>query len=145
MSYTGRKHGNKRSLSLIATREPHGHCTMKVLNNLVIVDATGPWNIEFLDILHKQLAENVEKVSHSNYGVLLSVHGEAVAGEDVVQAHIAGLRHGEASALAINLQHCKTCAISRAMLSRVYSACGLNFAFFHTEEEGMLWLTEQLA
>ncbi|WP_189766739.1 hypothetical protein [Thalassotalea marina] len=118
---------------------------MEIQGNKVVVNATGPWNIEFTDVLHRLLAENVAKVAHDKYGIFLSIHGEAVAGEDVVQAHQNFVQHGNATAVAVILEHCETTAISRMLFGRVYSACNINHAFFDTEKEGMKWLDEQLA
>lgn len=125
--------------------EPHGHCTMEIQGNKVVVNATGPWNIEFTDVLHQQLAESVAEVAHMKYGILLLIHGEAVAGEDVVQAHINFVKHGQATAVAVILEHCDTRLISKTLFARVYKTCGINHAFFNTEQEGVSWLDEQLA
>lgn len=125
--------------------EPHGQCEMEVRGNKIVVDATGPWNVEFTDVLHQQLAENVAKVADKKYGILLVIHGEALAGEDVVQAHINFVKHGQVTAVAISLQYCDTCLISKTLFTRTYSACGIKHAFFDTEQEGMAWLDQQLA
>jgi hypothetical protein len=54
---------------------PHGTLDIAIDNNLILIEAQGPWNIEYLDHLHAQLIVAVSKVDLANYAILITPKG----------------------------------------------------------------------
>ena len=63
---------------------PHGTLDIAIDNNLILIEAQGPWNIEYLDHLHAQLIVAVSKVDLDNYAILITPKGEAISVEGAV-------------------------------------------------------------
>ena len=124
---------------------PHGGLDITIENNLIMIDARGPWNIEYLDQLHGQLLQAITKVDINKYGVLITLRGDAISVGDGFEYHLNFIRKGNTKAVAINLSNCTTALLSESIFSKLYQKAGVNHAFFDNSADAYQWLESQLA
>lgn len=120
---------------------PHGHCTYTVENNIVIIDATGPWNLEFFKKMHKELFEILQHdVDFNNFAILLVLRGDSVAAQDGLDYHLHLVKQGLTKALAINSASSNTSQITQNIFKKVYDRAGLINQSFDNTEDALTWL-----
>ena len=124
---------------------PHGTLELAIEDNLILIEAQGPWNIEYLDYLHKKMSLAVTQVDQNNYAVLLTPIGEAISVEVGLEYHTNFIRNSRTKAVAVNLAHCTTSQLTENLFSKIYQTAGLNHAFFDNVFDARNWLEGQLA
>lgn len=123
---------------------PHGTLELTIEDNMIIVEAVGPWNIEYIDYLHKKLSWAVSQVDQSNYVVLFTPKGEAISVDAGIEYHQNFIRQGHTKAIALNLAHCTTSLLTENIFSKIYRAANIKHAFFDNAFDARLWLEKQL-
>jgi hypothetical protein len=123
---------------------PHGTLDIVVEDNLVFIEAEGPWNIEYLEQLHEQLIKAVLKVDRNNYAVLITPKGEAISVEAGFEYHLNFIRHGNAKAVALNLAQCTTALLTESIFTKLYRMAGVKHAFFDNSFDARQWLENEL-
>lgn len=123
---------------------PHGTLDIVIDDNLILIEAQGPWNIEYLDHLHEQLLKTVAKVDVNNYAILITPKGEAISVEAGLEYHLNFIRQGNTKAVALNLAYCTTALLTESLFSKLYRAAGIKHAFFDNGLDARLWLEKQL-
>lgn len=129
---------------MISAGLPHGKFSIDIQDNIICISAQGPWNLEFAEVIHRELLLAATKVDIENYAVYLEPLGEALCGEDVIQSHTDFVARGRTKAVAVNFQHCYTTPISRAVFTKIYTNAGANYEFFENKLAAIAWLQEQL-
>ena len=122
----------------------HGKCQIVVEDNVLIIDAEGPWNIEFMQKLHKQLQEASQQVDINNYGVLLKPYGEALAVQEAIDYHVDFLRQARTKVVAINLANSDIPSMTKLMCEKIYQQANLSAEYFTDNIAAKKWLKEQL-
>tara|TARA_R110000787_G_scaffold93372_2_gene195625 strand:- start:101 stop:511 length:411 start_codon:yes stop_codon:yes gene_type:complete len=122
----------------------HGKLALTIVGNIIYLEAQGPWNMEFIGNLHKQLLWAVTQVDQSNYGVLFTPKGEAISVEPGLEYHINFIRQGNTQAIALNLAHCTTPLLTENLFSKLYRTANINHAFFDHAFEAKTWLDAEL-
>jgi hypothetical protein len=90
---------------LIQKFASHGQCQFTLDNN-IIIDAEGPWNVEFFKQMHANLQQVVlENFININYGIIVILKGETLATQEGLDYHLYKVKHGTAKAIAINMIH----------------------------------------
>lgn len=123
--------------------KPHGKCAINIKNNIIVVDAEGPWNMEFVHQLHKDLITAIKKIN-DHYCVLLVPYGEALVVNEGIECHINFLKSSYVSAVAINLQHVFTPSLSKSLCEKVYQDAGVRHNFFTCNDLAEEWLLSHL-
>ena len=123
---------------------PHGTLDIVVEDNLVFIEAEGPWNIEYLEQLHEQLIKAVLKVDQNNYAVLITPKGEAISVEIGFEYHLNFIRQGNTKAVALNLAHCTTSLLTESIFTKLYRMAGVKHAFFDNSFDARQWLENEL-
>ncbi|MGB1263005.1 MAG: hypothetical protein ACPG52_08865 [Cognaticolwellia sp.] len=125
---------------------PHGRCSYSVENNIVIIDATGPWNLEFFQQMHHDLARIIfNDVDYNNFAILLILNGDSLAVQDGLDYHLNLVKDGPTKALAINTSQSNAPKITEALFTAVYDQAGLLNKSFDSTAEAKVWLTSQLS
>ena len=122
----------------------HGASIISIEDNIIMLETTGPWNIEYFYGLHKDLASAVEKVDKDNHAVLIIPYGEAICTYEVIDYHIEFLRQGSAKAVAVNLSKSEVPSATKSICSTAYEAVGVTFDFFNCNEQAKSWLKTKL-
>jgi len=124
---------------------PHGKCSYLVEGNIITIDATGPWNLEFFKQMHRELGEIiVNDVDFNNFAILLILKGDSLAAQDGLNYHLNLVRSGPTKALAINSALSNAPQITQSIFKKVYDQAGLKNRYFNSTEAAKAWLTEQL-
>ncbi|MBA6389632.1 hypothetical protein H4J38_02450 [Colwellia sp. BRX10-3] len=129
----------------MTTFAPRSSLEITIEDNLILIQAQGPWNIEYLDYLHQQLRWAVTQIDQSNYGVLLTPKGEAISVEAGLEYHVNFIRNSKTKAVALNLAHCTTSQLAENLFSKIYRGAGIKHAFFDNAFDARLWLEKELA
>lgn len=122
----------------------HGTSQIKCENDIIKIDAKGPWNLEYFDYLHKELIICSSQINLNNYCVLLNLSGEAIVVDGAIEKHIEFVAKSTAKAIAINLSHCTTIGITKKIFRKGYGKAKIKHEFFMTEQEARQWLNEEL-
>ena len=122
----------------------HGQYHISQEDNIIIVEAKGPWNYEFLVKVQTDLCAAVQALNTETYAILVIPHGESLVVDEAISFHEAYIRQGNAKAIAINLQYCTTPLSSRTMFGQVYGANGITHEFFEDNDTAKRWLLAKL-
>jgi hypothetical protein len=128
----------------MAIFSPHGTLDIVIEGNLILIEAQGPWNIEYLDQLHEQLFIAASRVDPKNYAILITPKGEAISVEAGIEYHLNFIRKGNAKAVALNLAHCTTALLTENLFTQLYRAAGIKHAIFDNSHDARLWLENEL-
>lgn len=123
----------------------HGHCHYSFKDNIVTIDAQGPFNLEFFIEMHNDLEKFVyEYANFKNFAILLIMRGNTLALIDAVKYHETRVERGTARAIAVNLSHSECAAATETQMGAAYDNAGLNNAFFEDLTQAKQWLLSQL-
>jgi len=122
----------------------HGELTIQINHNIMEITATGPWNMEFFDMLHRELIRSFQQLQQLPYATLLTPVGETLGVNEAVDYHIAFLKHAKTTAVAIVLSESEFAGATQRLLHDVYRRAGLTHAFFDDEDSARQWLQQQL-
>jgi hypothetical protein len=123
----------------------HGTCQIICENDIMKINATGPWNFEYFDYLHKELINFSSQVDLGNYCVLLNLSGEAIVVDGAIEKHLAFLQKSTVKAIAINLSDCSTVNMTKKIFHRGYVRVHIKHEFFQSESDAINWLNIELA
>lgn len=124
---------------------PHGKCTYLVEDNIITIDATGPWNLEFFKKMHHELGKIiVNDVDFNNFAILLILRGDSLAAQDGLNYHLNLVRSGPTKALAIHSARSNAPQITQSIFKKVYDQAGLKNRCFNSTEAAKTWLAKQL-
>lgn len=122
----------------------HGSMELAIEDNIILLEAQGPWNIEYINLLHQKLLWAVAQVEPTNYGVLFTPKGEAISVEEGLEHHINFIRQGNTKAVALNLKYCTTSLLTETLFAKIYQTAGIKHAFFDNVLEARNWLEKEL-
>ena len=123
----------------------HGQCSYSVDNNIVTIDATGPWNLEFFKKMHRELSQIIlNDVDFENFAILLILKGESLAAKDGLDYHLKLVKSGPTKALAIHSALSDAPQITRSIFQNVYDQAGLKNQAFDSIEYAKTWLKTHL-
>ena len=122
----------------------HGHCQITVEQNIIIVEAEGPWNIEFFHQLHLDLRKTAQSTDYNSFSILLVLAGEGLSVEEAIDFHVEFLIKSSVKAIAINLKDCITPASTKAFCQKIYFAADIEHKFFDDNATAIKWLNEKM-
>ena len=128
----------------MANFEQSGTLKVSIEDNIIFIEAKGPWNIEYLDYLHQKILWALTQVDVHNYSVLLTPKGEALSVESTLEHHINFIRHSQSKIVAVNLGHCTTSLLAENLFSKIYRAAGFKYAFFDNAFDARMWLEKEM-
>ena len=120
---------------------PHGKCTYSIQNNIVIIEAEGPWNLEFFVEMHKDLRQIIiENLDINDYKILVVFKGNALSVQDGLDYHLNNVKLGKAKAIACSLEFSNNPSFTQMLFEKVYDEALLENRFFTTTTEALQWL-----
>ena len=120
----------------------HGDVTLHWSNDILHIDSSGPWNMEFFQHLHAELFNAVRKHNKQGFCVLLSIKGEALPTPEGQAFHTEFLKSSSAKAVAVNLEKCITKSMTRDVCHKVYTDAGLIHQCFESKDQALTWLSD---
>jgi len=118
----------------------HGCCNISHEENIIMMDAEGPWNDEFFVEMHHKLLGVVGQIDINNYAILVTLIGESIATSDSLITHENHVKSGNAKAIAFNLAYCDTPLITEMMFTKIYNSNNLKNKFFNDTASAKSWL-----
>jgi hypothetical protein len=123
----------------------HGRCQFTFDNNIIIIDALGPWNLEFFEILHSNLLRIVqENFKDKAYGIVVILKGETLATQEGLNYHLYRVKQGNAKAIAINMIHSSFALTTQIQFEAVYNKAELKNKFFRDTSMAKQWIEDVL-
>lgn len=123
----------------------HGKCHYTVDDNIIVVDAVGPWNLEFFQQMHRELSEIILRdVDFNNFAMLLILRGDSFATQDGLEYHLKLVKHGPTKALAINSAPSNAASITQSIFKKIYDKANLENEQFDSTEAAKAWLRTKL-
>ena len=122
----------------------HGKFDIIVEDNIMKIDAIGPWNDEFFLELHEHLLMAAEHLDINNYVVLLNPIGQAVSAMKNFTFHSEFVAKASAKAVAVNLAQCTSHGITRTLFESVYQNACITHEFFTNKDDALNWLDGHL-
>lgn len=123
----------------------HGKCSYTIEDNIVMIDATGPWNLEFFKKMHRELSDIIlNDVDFHNFAILLILKGDSFATQDGLDYHLHLVKQGPTKALALNSTLSNASQITQSVFKKVYDKAGLENKNFDTTEAAIRWLKSKL-
>lgn len=127
------------------TFAPHGEFTIRSYENIIRVDAQGPWNVECTTEYVRQLKVRMRDIAKP-FGVLMISHGQPILGPDGEEVLRSSVRErvalGCKAQATVLLEPSKTVEVARSQYARVYVPEGLNHAIFRAIAPAAQWLIE---
>lgn len=126
----------------------HGELNVKRDNALLVIEGTGPWNIETLLAANSDAEAELNMLYQNPWGVLSIMHGEAAYLPDAShylteQIHAEKSKNRVATALVVSQSNLPT--FSQGHLGKIYQDAGENYAFFDNVAQARDWLEQQIA
>ena len=123
----------------------HGGLEIEVEDNIINIFAEGPFNVEYFSNLHRALKNAAPYVNIDNYGVLISMSGEAVALQEGLKKHKDFVRRAGTKFIAIVIpSDSQTFGISKKMITNTYQGVVTAFDFFDSVDAASCWLRAHL-
>ncbi len=124
----------------------HGHCSYTIEDNIVTINATGPWNLEFFKQMHRELSDIIlHEVDFHNFAILLELNGDTFATQEGLDYHLNLVKQGPTKALAINSAESNAAQITQSIFKKVYDKAGLENQHFDSTKAAKQWLKTKLA
>lgn len=123
----------------------HGEFSLKMIQDLVLTNAVGPWNLECIVQFGLRYGESVYSAQATKWADIIMLQGESLLvpeAERDLQVRIAraiqtGLRH-----VAVVMCKSEVKTTAKMQMSRIYKDLPATMAFFESLEEAMDWVTE---
>lgn len=121
----------------------HGSYSIERENNILLVDAQGPFNEVTVKQYRKDIETYTQKMSAGPWASLISFRGSGVftpeAEQDLIDTTRYRMDHGMIAVAAV-ITNSPFADILQMQLQRIYQACGVQFHFFSDQENAKLWL-----
>lgn len=127
--------------------EQHGQLASAVLGNILVLEGTGPFNIEMLRAASQEASEVLNSLYKKPWGVLSSMHGEAAYLPDAAELLIDTIRKEKSLnriATAIIVTNSTVKVFVEGHLSHIYQRAGETCEVFEERETALVWLNRQI-
>ena len=126
---------------------PQGSYKLSKTDNILIVEAQGPFDEETINQYLHDIKTLVEDIKDKPWGTLAIFSGNGIFTPDAEQALIEITRQRAQNnmiAIATVIKESHQADLQQMQLSRVYQACNISASFFSSEEMAKRWLTSFL-
>lgn len=124
---------------------PHGSYSIEQVNNILLVDAQGPFNEVTAKKYHQDIENYTKKMRNSPWGSLISYRGNGVFTPDAEQSLIETthyrMKNGMIAVAAV-INDTAYADILQMQLQRIYQSCQIQFHFFSDSSNAKLWLDD---
>jgi len=121
----------------------HGSYSIEQENNILLVDAQGPFNEITAKQYHQDIESYTQKMSGSAWGSLVLYRGNGVFTPDIEQS-LTDTTHYRIEngmvAIAAVINDSAYADILQMQLQRIYQSCQIQFHFFSDSNNAKIWL-----
>ena len=122
---------------------PHGEYKIEAHQNILVVDAHGPFTEEISQQYIQDMYAACEQFSNQPWGLLVTFYGNSVfspeAEEALVEVIKFRIKHGMIANASVILES-TTADLQQIQLRRVYQTCNLTFHVFSNLDAAKSWL-----
>lgn len=122
---------------------PHGSYTIEQQNNILLVNAEGPFNEITTEQYHQDIKLITEKMKKAPWASLVSFKGNCVftpeAEQILMETTQFRIENGMVAVAGVIINSAYA-DILQMQLQRVYQNCGIQFNFFSNAEHAQNWL-----
>lgn len=121
----------------------HDHYTIEQSDNVLLVDAKGPFNEETAKNYHHDITQLVEQMSGVPWGSLITFRGNTIFTPDAEQQLTKTTRYRQEKgmiAIAVVILNSAYADIQQMQLQRIYRDCQITFHVFSDTESAKAWL-----
>jgi len=127
---------------------PHGKLSASIEDNIFIIDGTGPWNKEALELATREFTALHQQLYGKKWGVLVLTHGDPIHTPDASHFLIETIKndkkHGRVTT-ALVVKDCDDIKFAKIHIKDIYSKAGESLKFFDNEQIAKHWLQGQLS
>ena len=121
--------------------EQHGVYSLKIQGQVLIVDATGPFNDELVVSYNNALESCIQQLESSCWGQIVTLHDQSLFTPEAEQSLIHSLKQRKQRGLRASAVVCNSpYKVVQSQVDRIYQNAGISHGFFSNEEEARLWL-----
>ena len=121
----------------------HGVYSLEVKDQVLIVDATGPFNDELVMCYQNELETCIAQLETSCWGQIVTLHAQSLFTPEAEQSLINSLKHRKSRGLkASAVVSDSPYSLVRIQISRIYNQAGVAHDFFENEEHAFNWLID---
>jgi len=133
----------QRKVDLIMQYPAHGSYSIEQQNNILLIDAQGPFNDVFLEQYHQDIELITKKMNDGPWASLVSFKGNGVFTPDAEEKLIETTHYRERNgmvAVAAVILNSAYADILQMQLQRIYQGCNIKFNFFSDTKNAQKWL-----
>jgi hypothetical protein len=126
-------------------RSAHGAYAITSCGDVMAVQAHGPWNAECIKQFAKDYREVRAIYENKRWADIVSHIGESLFvpdAEAVLKAAITAVAQEGLCHVAIVIGRSTARSLTKSQLKKMYGKTGVEFDFFDTESEAVVWLSE---
>jgi len=126
----------------------HGRYNLNFKNNILHIEAEGPFNEKVLEKFHQDTLEMVNKHQNQQWASLVTYKGNGIFTPDAENALIELMKHRSHNGMIANACVLKESIhpdLQQTQLARIYQSAKVRSHFFSEESSAENWLTEYLA
>lgn len=127
--------------------EDHGTLDIAVDGQIVILEGTGPWNVESLEKSGEIADPLVKPLLGKPWAVLAILYGQAIYVPEAaanLSKVVANDKANGRVATAVLINGCDSPRFTKTHISEIYSKAGEDFEFFDDVSAATTWLREKL-
>lgn len=121
----------------------HGSYTIEQHNNILMIDAQGPFNEETTEQYYQDIKLITKKMSGSPWASLVSFTGNSVfapeAEHKLIETTQYRVDNGMVAVAAV-IFNSAYADVLQMQLQRIYQSCGIQFNFFSNADHAKNWL-----
>jgi len=124
---------------------PHGRYVIEQQNNILLVDAQGPFNEVTAEKYHKDIKQLTEKMTGEPWGSLITFRGNSVFTPDAEQQLRETTLYRQQKgmiAIAVVILNSAYADMQQMQLQRIYHDCQIEFHVFSDSEIATAWLND---
>lgn len=126
----------------------HGSVDLDVIDNILIVEGYGPWNLESVTESGVRVLPLIETLSLAGpWGALVILHGDPIYVPDAAQFLAESIRQQRIQgrvATALMVEESNSPEFAKRHLASLLEQAGETFRFFPNKEQAKWWLVQKI-
>lgn len=122
----------------------HGVFEVKIENNSLLVDATGPFNQELTTRYGQAIESCIKQLEASNWDQIIVLHKLSLFTPEAAEVLINTLKNRKTRGLiksAVVLNNCEGKSLITQQMSNIYQTADVDYCFFDSVAEAKTWIS----
>jgi hypothetical protein len=131
----------------MATFSAHGTLQISLDGPILVVEGTGPWNAESLNLSANVAKPLAVQLKGNNWGVIAILHGQAVYVPDAAAGLVEVVKQDKINgriATAVLADSCESPDFTKEHIANIYHEAGEHFEFFSEYGDAKEWLLAKI-